>query len=186
MRTKPYIDANPGEPTIDDWESYFRLGVKLDLGCGNACRPGFIGIDRLFGCEVFPLTFADGTLLPDECAVEIVASHILEHFSHRDTQAVVNEWARVLKPGGLLRIAVPNLWFILDEMQKSNPRDLPLVQYLMGCHSDANDYHGNVFTPDRLEHYMAHAGLSDFKYWKDDHPGCSQYEVSLNMMGVKA
>ena len=41
------------------------------------------------------------------------ASHVLEHYSWRDTVAVMSEWARVLKPGGVLQIAVPNFDYII-------------------------------------------------------------------------
>lgn len=184
MRAKPCIETAP-EPTDADWERLLASGIKLDLGCGDWCRPGFIGIDRKFGCEVFPVRWDNGTLLPDECATEIVASHILEHFSHKDTQAVLNEWVRVLRPGGVIRIAVPDFNFILNELLNENPRELPVVSYLFGGQRDEDDYHHNLFTEARLERYMAGAGLTDIKRWESDQGDCSHLEVSLNLQGTK-
>ena len=54
---------------------------------------------------------ADATKLPyDDCSVEAVfASHLLEHLSPRRHGNVLLEWYRVLKPGGELLLAVPNM-----------------------------------------------------------------------------
>lgn len=49
------------------------------------------------------LPFRDG-----EVAV-VYASHVLEHLSHKHAQAFVREAYRVLKPGGVIRLVVPDL-----------------------------------------------------------------------------
>ena len=40
---------------------------------------------------------------------EIVAQDILEHFPRARTQAILQEWRRVLRTGGRLHIRVPNM-----------------------------------------------------------------------------
>jgi methionine biosynthesis protein MetW len=45
---------------------------------------------------------------PDASVSAIYASHVLEHISFRETGETLNEWHRVLKPGGTLTINVPD------------------------------------------------------------------------------
>ncbi len=55
-----------------------------------------------------------GIPLPDDCADYVFASHFLEHLSQRHGEQLVREAARILRPGGVIRIAVPNLAFFMD------------------------------------------------------------------------
>ena len=82
--------------------------VKLNLGGGEVEIPGYVNIDRKNGQEAYPLEYAD------ESVDEIRASHLLEHFPHSKSVEVVREWARVLKPGGILKVAVPNFDYIIE------------------------------------------------------------------------
>jgi len=111
--------------------------MKLNLGGGNQKIPGFVNIDRLNGQEAYPLpAYADGSV------DEIRASHILEHFGHREVPEVLKEWVRVLKPGGVLKIAVPDFDYLVQHRHD----ELPLESYLMGGQSDSNDYHKSIFS----------------------------------------
>lgn len=185
MRSKPYIDANPHEPTDADWDRMCERGIRLDIGCGENPRPNHFGIDRMWGCEAFPLTWADGTLLLDSIATDIVASHILEHFSVRDVPAVLREWVRVLKPGGTLAVSVPDFDWICKHYIAGNPDEEPLFSYLLGGQKDHNDYHKSVFNFQILERLMMNAGLSDICRWRSDWADCSSLELSLNLRGMK-
>ena len=81
--------------------------MKLNLGGGLQKIPGFTTLDRQTGQEVFPLP-----AYPDASVDEVRASHILEHFGHREAVDVLKEWVRVLRPGDVLRIAVPDFDWI--------------------------------------------------------------------------
>jgi autotransporter strand-loop-strand O-heptosyltransferase len=84
--------------------------VKLNLGCGNDIRPGYVNIDRFNNTGQVDLC-SDFTVLPfkDESVDEIYTSHIFEHVSINDVYSVIDEWKRVLKIGGKLEIRVPDL-----------------------------------------------------------------------------
>ncbi len=82
--------------------------MKLDIGCGNRCRPGFVGVDQ------FPLPgvihLRDLNKMPwlyEDCSVdEVYASHWLEHMN--DPVACMGEIYRILKPGGKVTLLVPH------------------------------------------------------------------------------
>lgn len=48
-------------------------------------------------------------MIPDESVDVIVAHHLVEHIAIHDLDAFLGEWRRVLKPGGMLSVFVPNL-----------------------------------------------------------------------------
>lgn len=47
--------------------------------------------------------------LPDGCARELMAIHVLEHFYRWEVPAVLAEWARLLESGGRLVLELPDL-----------------------------------------------------------------------------
>lgn len=51
----------------------------------------------------------DLSMFSDESVDIIVAHHLVEHIAIHDLEAYIAEWRRVLRPGGLLSIFVPNL-----------------------------------------------------------------------------
>ena len=81
----------------------------LDVGCGIRKQPGAIGIDRnpasrpdvLVDLDKFPYPFADNSF------DRITAIHVIEHLS--DVIGSMEEFYRLLKPGGTLRIGTPGL-----------------------------------------------------------------------------
>mgnify|MGYP001575715064 CR=1 FL=1 len=162
--------------------------VLLDVGCGAKVRPGHVGIDRKHGGEAFPLALNDGTPVANESADRIVASHVLEHFSHTMTANVLADWTRALKPGGWLKVAVPNFEWIAREYlgsREENAEPLPLLSYLFGAHSDENDAHCTAFDRGSLAQFLEAAGLVDVQEWESDVPDCSSLPVSLNLMARK-
>ena len=150
--------------------------LKLNLGGGTKLPlEGFTLVDRCVNTEVYPLDY------PDECVEEIRASHVLEHFSKRDTFNVLKEWVRVLKPGGTIKIAVPDVDAIF-----ANPTHEHFEGYLMGGQTDPNDFHKAIFTEAKLRTLMSAAGLVDIFPWVSEIGDCASLPISLNLMGRKA
>lgn len=151
--------------------------VRLNLGAGFKPMPGFISVDRKIGTEVYPLAW------PDASVDELYASHILEHFPFKDLVPVVREWVRVLKPGGRLRVAVPDFNKII-EMYRTGDSS-PAASYLMGGQNNPDDFHRSVFDEMGLRSLMRAAGLvcvGEFAPVIDD---CASLAVSLNLEGYK-
>jgi predicted SAM-dependent methyltransferase len=83
--------------------------MKLHLGCGPRFIPGFVHIDILKHPRVDVVAAVDDLfMIPDNSADLIYACHVLEHFNRTRRGRVLQEWRRVLKPGGVLRVAVPD------------------------------------------------------------------------------
>lgn len=82
--------------------------IKLNLGCGwRNFGEEWVHVD---GGDYKHLNYHDITNLKfkDNTVDLIYASHVLEYFDINEVKKLLREWRRVLKPGGVLRIAVPD------------------------------------------------------------------------------
>lgn len=149
--------------------------LKLDIGGGSA-KPGWTLIDRRAGQEAYPLPYPDGV------ADEINASHILEHFGHRETEAVLREWVRVLKPGGRIRVAVPDAFGWLQSHVDDGVDPEP---HIMGGQTDANDYHKALFNRRGLALMLQRAGLIGIDEYQGKPGECSSNPNSINLEAYK-
>jgi predicted SAM-dependent methyltransferase len=84
--------------------------MRANLGCGNQICQGWINIDIVCtGPGVVAHDLSTGIPLPDASCEVVYHSHVLEHLKRTDAQLFMRECVRVLKPGGILRVAVPDL-----------------------------------------------------------------------------
>lgn len=98
--------------------------MKLDLGCGNTVKKGFIGVDLY---SINPeksiikkdcLEYIEG--LKSNSVTEIYTRHFLEHVDRLDKYFI--EFGRVLKKGGKITIIVPhhsNPYYYSDPTHKN-------------------------------------------------------------------
>jgi SAM-dependent methyltransferase len=85
-------------------------GLNLNLACGGDYQPDYINVDLYptdpskidAQFDVKDIPYEDNTI------DTIRAMHIIEHFSFKESQKVLQEWCRVLKPGGKLIIETPD------------------------------------------------------------------------------
>lgn len=83
--------------------------MKLNVGCGERRLPGYTGVDAVARGAADIISPADKIPLEDECADEILAVHVVEHVHIWEVPALLAEWYRLLKPGGLLVLEMPDL-----------------------------------------------------------------------------
>jgi predicted SAM-dependent methyltransferase len=148
--------------------------MKLNIGAGDIPLPGYTPVDRKLGSEAYPLAYPDASV---DC---IRASHVLEHFDWHAVPKVLADWFRVLKPGGELKVAVPNMRWIAD-----NSLDPKAPYYMMGGQTDPNDYHKSCFTLETLSTALKTAGFRDLGIWQSELQDCASLPVSLNLRALK-
>ena len=154
--------------------------LRLNLGGATNPLPDYMIIDRAIGKQAYPLDYPDGAV------DEVRASHLLEHFSHHQTLAVLRDWVRVLKPDGLLKIAVPDFDWIVEKYHSEDAGQYPLEGYLMGSqYGDDDGAHMAIFNEKKLRALMEAAGLIEIERWEGDKEDCSGLSVSLNLQGIK-
>ena len=148
--------------------------VRLNLGAGDQPLDNFINLDGAKGDVIYPLNYSE--------VDEIRASHVLEHFGFIDSQRVLKDWIKCLKVGGVLKIAVPNFTLIVSNLDKLKEFE----QYVMGCQTDALDYHKSLWYTDKLVKMLTRYGLTDIEPWESEVKDCASLPISLNLKGVKS
>lgn len=82
----------------------------LNLGCGRRTHPDWENVDYTASAPgVRAYNLRNGIPYADSSFDVVYHSHLLEHFSKQSAPAFLRECYRVLKPGGTIRIAVPDL-----------------------------------------------------------------------------
>lgn len=171
----PALAAGKHRRNTDERKNMERL--KLNLGSGDCPIEGYVNIDRKTGQEAYPLAYEDNSV------DEIRASHILEHFGLYEVGDVLKNWADKLKPGGLLKIAVPDIDKILEQYKNG---DVRTAGYICGGQVDTNDYHKCIFNRKALTNQLEKAGLYDIRHWDSEITDCASLPVSLNLQAFKA
>jgi len=98
--------------------------------------------------------------VPDQTFDIVFSSHTLEHFPWTSVDKVLKEWSRVLKVGGELRIAVPNLRYTAERIM--NDTLLPTDFWVLYGEQDyAKNFHASGFTPNLLRALVESLGIFD-------------------------
>jgi SAM-dependent methyltransferase len=128
--------------------------LRLHLGCGPVTPRGWLNVDASLGARLAKLPWLCGALArlaglriewsreifvqdlrrpfpwADDSAEVIYSSHTLEHLTRDEGRRFLAECHRVLAPGGVLRIVVPDLAAILAEYDKGAFPAVDLVDRL--------------------------------------------------------
>ena len=151
--------------------------MKLNLGSGEHSLDGYQNLDGKSGDSLYPLSVDDAS------CDEIRASHILEHWSHKEVAAVLKHWVAKLAPGGLLKIAVPDFEKIARDYLDGKAFDVQ--GYTFGGHVDERDRHGCGFDEELLTELLLDCGLERLHKWTSEVQDCAALPVSLNIGGYK-
>jgi predicted SAM-dependent methyltransferase len=143
---------------------YSSFPNKLNLGCGYDILKGYLNID--LNEFHHPDLVADVTnlkMLPSNYYIEILAYDVLEHIERTKTKEVLAEWNRLLIPGGLIKIRVPNLIGLLSLFSKNDYQGIKkqeeLIQCCFGTQAYNGDFHYTSFTESLIRHYLKVSGF---------------------------
>lgn len=154
--------------------------LKLHLGCGDRHIPGFVNIDaRKTGAtdKVADISFLFPGDFDKESVDLIYSAHCLEHFDKFEYPITLRNWWWLLKPGGILRLSVPNFDAVLDHYAEY--RDITKL-YGLVCGGQKNelDYHYMIWDAKTLWQACKNAGFTDYAYWdwrKTEHSHIDDY-----------
>lgn len=152
--------------------------MKLNIGGGDSVLEGYETVDRKNGKEA---DLSNCNYAPDSIDA-IRASHILEHFSYADAERVLSAWLKVLKPGGVIEISVPDF----DKIARAKLEGDPLWRfYAAGGQMNSNDVHLSVYDEPYLTALMQKIGFVNVRGWPGDVRDTSANKISLNLCGMK-
>jgi predicted SAM-dependent methyltransferase len=135
--------------------------MKLHLGSGKRYIPGFVHVDAVDYPHINHVTTIDNlSFIPDNSVELIYNCHVLEHFKRRELDRVLQEWRRVLKPAGVLRVSVPDFASICEIYQRDCKLDL-VIGALFGRQDYLYNIHYNVFDFPTLSDVLRRNGFEN-------------------------
>jgi SAM-dependent methyltransferase len=99
---------------------------RLNWGCGDWVVPGWINSDIKDGPGILSCDVREGLPLDTDSIDYAVSIHALPEFKYTELVGVLEELRRVLRPGGVLRLALPNLERAFDAYRRGD-KDFFLV-----------------------------------------------------------
>ena len=143
--------------------------IKLNLGCGwRNFGSNWIHVD---GGDYEHLDVKTNELekLPfeDNYADLIYSSHVIAYFDRGKILEILTEWKRVLKPGGILRLATPDFHSIITLYLHKNMSLDSFLGPLYGKMDMGNEkiYHKTTYDFKSIKNILECCGFSDVKIY---------------------
>ena len=157
--------------------------IKFNMGCGRDRIDGYLGVDMHSDTadikqDIMKLD------LPEHCADEIFASHVIEHIPQHRAPSVLEKWLATLKEGGMLVLETPDLAGLCKDYLEQDGADQHMTAMcIYGAHVDritpetqekgALSPHLWGYTPKSLADLCTAVGFKDIKILPvtGQHPG---------------
>ena len=98
---------------------------------------------------------------PNASLREIYLCHVLEHFSFEEVKTVLDVFYKKIKPGGILRISVPD-FSLMAENYLTNKVPLKSLKYaLMGGQDYEYNFHKSIYDFETIVQLLTQAGYSN-------------------------
>jgi predicted SAM-dependent methyltransferase len=150
--------------------AHAQFPLRLHLGSGGVNKPGWLNIDLVLARADASWNLSSGIPFPTGSVDAIFHEHMLEHLDLRAGFAFSRECLRVLKPGGILRVAVPDAGALLHSYAgtadpgwaESRPTPMLAVNALFYEHAHRAMYDAQTLTLMLRAAGFAHASQSEF------------------------
>ena len=145
--------------------------MRIHLGCGKRNFPGWVNVDLSDYDHIHHRASIDRLVMFDDCCAELIyASHAFEYFDRAQGIQVLKEWRRVLRPGGVLRIAVPDFEALIELYRKNSKLDQILGPLFGRMEVNAGSgsvflFHKTVYDFASLSRMLVEAGFMDVRHW---------------------
>jgi len=143
-------------------------GARLNLGSGRTPLAGWVNADLnpFSGAQLW-IDLRDHWPVADGSVAAIYSRHCFEHFGEHDLRAILRQCARVLQPGGVLRIGVPSLEVAVRRYLERDftfadwvKQDEPVAKQFVAYITD-NGNHPVLLDFEYLERLLSAAGFRD-------------------------
>lgn len=116
---------------------------------------GVVELDVIADCRKLPYL--------NDSVDEVYTNQTLEHLGRFEYMDALNEFYRVLKPGGILDVAVPDIEAVCRQFIDKPQDRRALMQFFYGGQSFETDYHKTGFTSDILKEDLEKLSFKEFK-----------------------
>ncbi|MDO8523670.1 MAG: methyltransferase domain-containing protein [bacterium] len=170
--------------------------LLIHLGCGEQDDPRYVNVDAVAYPHVHYIAKVDTLPMFASGSADLVyACHVLEHIEYPKMERVLTEWYRVLKPGGIVRISVPEFEKIVA-IYKAEGMERALPP-LMGAEDATHGFHRTAFSEEYLSTLLKRVGFRETRRWDPEKAADyafndwakklvhGKFPISLNMEGIK-
>jgi predicted SAM-dependent methyltransferase len=146
------------------------IGMRLFIGTGaDGLKPaGYTTVD--IDPANKPDIVADAsnlTMIEADTCHEVYASHVLEHIPWPYVLSALAEWARVLKPGGVIKISVPDMELLARMLARGDNVWHVMANFYGGHWATPGGPQGHHYgyTRQMLVEVLSVLGFDDFDHW---------------------
>ena len=145
------------------------MSLKLHLGCGEKHIEGYLNID------IRPMDSVDKVdnikylrSFKNDSVDVIYSASVLEHFIRWEYKNALRRWYDILKPGGILRLGVPDFEAIVKYYQRTGNLEAVMGLLYGGQDYDQN-FHYVCWDFNKLQKDLYEIGFKDMKRydWRD-------------------
>ncbi len=140
--------------------------VRIHLGCGPRVFSGWINTDsNNRQAEILYVDLVRKLPFPEDFAQYVFSEHVFEHLSYKEGSLLLHEIYRVLRPSGVLRLAVPDLDFFIRLYTDTEQHSAFIKKYYRSFEQEGPPGPNAIINSVFMEH--GHRYIYDFRELKD-------------------
>ena len=155
-------------PALQTKHKFSMPLIKLNIACGEDYQTGYINADLYIADQnknVKLDAIFDVKKIPyeDNTVDEIRALHIIEHFDFHESNTILKEWCRALKPGGKLILETPDFLTSCKAFAETTDENFRVLLYghFFAMPWLPGQTHKFLFTENQLRVQLDWAGFKD-------------------------